>query len=81
MMRQGGELFISLCLFSLSLWAAAPAAAADNPFSRDYLAGFITMEDGLPGNFVDEVFMDSSGFIWVGTSGSGLCRYDGYGFH
>ncbi len=80
MIRRGGESFIVLCLFSLSLWAAAPAVAADNPFSRDYLAGFITMEDGLPGNFVDEVFMDSSGFIWVGTSGSGLCRYDGYGF-
>ena len=79
MIRRGGESFIVLCLFSLSLWAA-PAVAADNPFSRDYLAGFITMEDGLPGNFVDEVFMDSSGFIWVGTSGSGLCRYDGYGF-
>ena len=80
-MRLGGKSCIVLCLYALSLAAAVPAGAAvDNPFSRDYLASFITMEDGLPGNFVDEVFMDSSGFIWVGTSGSGLCRYDGYGF-
>lgn len=81
MMRLGGKSFIVSYLFVLSVIAAVPASASvDDPFSRDYLASFITMEDGLPGNFVDEVFMDSSGFIWVGTSGGGLCRYDGYGF-
>ena len=81
MIRIGGKLTIVLCLLALSFATAVPAVAAfDNPFYGNYRASFITMEDGLPGNFVEEVLMDSSGFIWAGTSGSGLCRYDGYGF-
>lgn len=63
-------------LFSLSL----PAPASVGSVGTDYLARFITMDDGLPSNFIDDVFMDSSGFLWVATSGGGLCRYDGYGF-
>lgn len=80
-MRIGGKSTILICLLSLSLATAVPAVAAfDNSFYGNYRARFITMEDGLSGNFVDDLLMDSSGFIWVGTSGSGLCRYDGYGF-
>ncbi len=80
-MHMGGKSTIILCLFMLSLATAVPAVAAFvSPFYGDYRASFITMEDGLSGNFVDDMLMDSSGFIWVGTSGSGLCRYDGYAF-
>ena len=81
MIHQGGQSIIVICLCALLRTVACPAALPpDGSYSSDYLAGFVMMEDGLPSNFVDDVFMDSSGFLWVGTSGGGLCRYDGYGF-
>lgn len=81
MIRMGGKSTIILSLLALSLATAVPAVAAfEDPFYGNYRARFITMEDGLPGNFVEDLLTDSSGFLWVGTSGSGLCRYDGYGF-
>lgn len=81
MIHQGGKSIIVICLCALFSTLASPAAVTpDGSYSTDYLAGFVSMEDGLPSNFVDDVFMDSSGFLWVGTSGGGLCRYDGYGF-
>ncbi len=39
----------------------------------------LTTADGLPTNNIFGVSRDSKGFVWVG-SGSGLARYDGYGF-
>ena len=33
----------------------------------------------LPHNHVNDIFKDSSGFLWISTYGGGLVRYDGYG--
>ena len=49
-------------------------------FAESRLARFISMDDGLPSNFVDDLFRDDAGFIWIATSGGGLCRYDGYDY-
>lgn len=38
------------------------------------------MSNGLPSNFVDDIYQDSYGFIWVCTRAGGLIRYDGYTF-
>lgn len=38
------------------------------------------MSNGMPSNFVDDVFRDHAGFIWISTRGGGLLRYDGYSF-
>jgi ligand-binding sensor domain-containing protein/serine phosphatase RsbU (regulator of sigma subunit) len=38
------------------------------------------VEEGLPQSTVYEVFQDHDGFLWIGTDGGGLCRYDGYRF-
>ncbi len=40
---------------------------------------YITMEEGLMHDYVDDIFRDSRGFIWLST-GSGLSRYDGFSF-
>jgi len=40
----------------------------------------ITMNDGLLHNFVDDIYKDKQGFLWISTSGGGLSRYDGYEF-
>lgn len=37
----------------------------------------ITQTKGLPNNHITEIFKDSRGFLWIGSS-AGLFRYDGY---
>lgn len=39
----------------------------------------ISMDDGMSHNFVEDLYCDKDGFIWIATSGS-LARYDGYDF-
>lgn len=48
--------------------------------SSRYTYNTITVEDGLPLNFIDDISKDSKGYIWVSTQGGGLSRYDGYEF-
>jgi PAS domain S-box-containing protein len=38
----------------------------------------VTAEEGLPNNWVQSIFKDSRGFIWLGTQ-DGLARYDAAG--
>jgi signal transduction histidine kinase/ligand-binding sensor domain-containing protein/CheY-like chemotaxis protein len=38
------------------------------------------MRDGLQHNFVNTVYKDDQGFVWLATYGGGLSRYDGYSF-
>lgn len=45
-----------------------------------YNVSVLDMSTGLPHNWVNSVYEDSRGFIWVATYGGGLVRYDGYGF-
>ncbi|WP_321518193.1 two-component regulator propeller domain-containing protein [uncultured Bacteroides sp.] len=39
----------------------------------------ITINDGLPHNYIDDIYKDSQGFLWLSTH-NGLSRYDGYSF-
>lgn len=48
------------------------------PFSQ-YNYSYLTVDEGLPHNLIDDVFKDSQGYIWVATH-DGLSRYDGYDF-
>ncbi len=41
---------------------------------------YITMGNGLLNNYVDFIYKDSRGFLWLATNGGGLSRYDGYDF-
>ncbi len=38
------------------------------------------VEDGLPQNTVYEIFQDSRGYLWFGTDGGGLAKFDGENF-
>ena len=40
----------------------------------------LTMDEGLPNNFIDDIIKDSRGFLWVANPGRGITRYDGYDF-
>ena len=47
--------------------------------SNDLLFQPLSVEQGLPHNYVHSVTQDHKGFIWIGTN-YGLARYDGYNF-
>ena len=44
-----------------------------------YNVSYLDLRNGLPHQNVSSIFVDSGGFLWVGTYGGGLVRYDGYG--
>ncbi|WP_455673927.1 two-component regulator propeller domain-containing protein [Phocaeicola sp.] len=56
------------------------AESITGKWSERYNFTAITMEEGLPHNFVDDIIKDSRGFLWIATRGEGLARYDGYEF-
>ncbi len=44
-----------------------------------YSFSAITIKDGLLHNYINAIYKDSRGFLWVSTQ-NGLSRYDGYSF-
>ena len=72
---------ITLLAISLA-WLFSKAAYPQivsliNTFPENYSVSFITMQEGLSHNFVEDIFRDSKGYMWIATSSS-LSRYDGY---
>jgi ligand-binding sensor domain-containing protein/two-component sensor histidine kinase len=59
-------------------WAGNHKAIAQNPISNLSFEQ-ITKKQGLAGSTVTDIFQDSRGFIWAGTS-NGASRYDGLHF-
>lgn len=69
-------------LFSLlivAFFTVVPASAQEGMASR-YNMTYLNLASGLSNNFVDDIFQDSNGFVWISTHGGGLVRYDGYSF-
>lgn len=54
--------------------------AAQKTISSKYSFTALTIDNGLPVNFVDDIYKDSRGFLWFATQGGGLSRFDGYEF-
>lgn len=52
--------------------------AAATVLTERYNVSYLDLKNGLPHNNVSAIFIDSSGFLWVGTYGGGLVRSDGY---
>ncbi|MBO4244699.1 MAG: response regulator [Bacteroidales bacterium] len=69
-----------IIIITALLCLAAPAAAQYPTPYADALFSYMTVEDGLPNNFVNDIYKDSHGFIWISTYGGGLLRYDGYDY-
>ncbi len=67
---------IVLCAFG----SACLAAKAQGSFASGYNFTYVTMDHGLQSNFIDDLYKDSRGFLWIATNGGGLSRYDGYDF-
>ena len=64
-------------LFFSSLFLLLSGAA----FCQQYSFKAYSINEGLPNASVNVLIQDSRNFIWIGTEGGGLCRYDGYDFY
>lgn len=64
-------------LFAVFLWACCFYSRG---LAQQYNFKSFSLEDGLSQSEVNCVFQDSRGYIWAGTSGGGLCRFDGKEF-
>ena len=73
MNRTSAKLFPAFLAVMMIL---CQVASAPRSFPESYISSRLDMDSGLPSNFVDDIFRDDAGFIWVATSGGGLCRYD-----
>ncbi len=75
-LQSGLQVLIAILLWNL-LWpsGAGVAVAEAGSFTRSLWR----VQDGLPENIVQAIAQDSSGFLWVGTTG-GLTRFDGEHF-
>lgn len=62
-------------IFSIALVLNAPLTLFSNPGQIKFQS--ISIENGLSQNFVQCIYKDKKGFMWIGTR-DGLNRYDGY---
>ena len=67
------KLALVVLLAFMTAWAQAQLLERYNVTSLD-------LSSGLPHNNVNDIFVDSQGFVWVSSYGGGAVRYDGYTF-
>lgn len=65
---------------AILLWMTALTLVAKAGLSALYNISYLNVSTGLGNNFVDDIFEDSNGFMWLSTHNGGLVRYDGYSF-
>ncbi|MFI5150300.1 MAG: two-component regulator propeller domain-containing protein [Bacteroidia bacterium] len=73
--RPASSPFLVLCLVSYVLILTQPQATAQQYHFKNY-----SVQDGIAQSQVYSIFEDSRGFLWMGTRGGGLSRYDGLNF-
>lgn len=64
-----------LCLITLLMIVISKNGISQDAFIQQY-----TIEDGLAASELLSVIQDSSGYIWIGTNGGGVSRFDGKQF-
>ena len=74
------HLLTLLIIYSVLLFAGWKSVHAQERFADRYNITYVTMNEGLPHNFIDDLYKDSRGFLWISTAGGGVSRYDGYEF-
>lgn len=71
---------IRYLLTIISVWMIALGSLAQGGMPSKYNVSYLNMASGMPNNFVDDIYQDSYGFVWISTHGGGLVKYDGYNF-
>jgi ligand-binding sensor domain-containing protein/serine phosphatase RsbU (regulator of sigma subunit) len=62
-------------LLVLLLWLIAPFAKAQTYNFQTY-----SVKQGLPSSQILSIYQDNLGFMWFGTHGGGVCKFDGKKF-
>ncbi len=68
--------FAYYIILIIILSGSIPTSFAQNNGLRAY-----TLEDGLPQSQVFDIIQDDIGYLWLGTRGGGLCRFNGKDFN
>jgi len=71
---SGKGFLYKVCLAFLALLSSPGILAQQYHFEN------FTLENGLPQANIYCIFQDSRGYLWLGTEGSGACRFDGKNF-
>ncbi|MFC1775746.1 two-component regulator propeller domain-containing protein [Pseudomonadota bacterium] len=74
-MPQIGKYRLMICVVLLSIFMLPGA----NAWQKNIRFDRITIDQGLPDQFVHSIAQDSQGFMWFATA-NGLAKYDGYRF-
>jgi len=67
-------ILLKVCLTLFTCFTTSPV------FAQQYNFENFTLENGLPQATIFSIFQDSRGYLWLGTEGSGVCRFDGKNF-
>lgn len=70
-MKFVSQTYLLLTFFIIGTWFAT----AQNNQLRAY-----TLKDGLPQSQVNAITQDDLGYLWIGTQGGGIARFDGISF-
>ena len=73
---------ISKFIIVLFLFYIGPLNLASENITRKWMerynVTYLTIDEGLPYNSVEDIVKDSYGFLWIASSSEGITRYDGY---
>ena len=69
---MSGRFVIVIFSFMFSL----PGFSSGNLLTERYNQTYLDLTNGLPHNNVSALHTDSNGFLWIGTYGGGLVRYE-----
>lgn len=68
-----------LCALLMAL-SCTGAIQAKGGIYNSYRVEFLSSREGLPHSYVDDIYRDDKGYVWIALYGGGLCRYDGREF-
>jgi len=71
-------LFVMCAVYMMAIEFCSAQTSTRQIFD-EYNFSAISINSGLPSNYINNVYKDSQGFIWLSTH-NGLSRYDGYSF-
>ena len=64
-----------LYILLIFIWHLLPTA-----FAQQYNFETFSVNEGLAQSQVNTIMEDSRGYLWFGTAGGGICKFDGYNF-
>lgn len=63
-------LYTFTLLYSILMGFSHATLQAQEAFADRYNINYITMNEGLPHNFIDDIYKDSRGFLWISMAGA-----------